>query len=659
MAEAQVENEPRNLTCPICLETLESPKVLTCLHTFCEKCICKHVRGESVEWTQADQRKCPLCRTPIPAPTAQQTPEDWAAKLPTIPVIQASMEMDQTGKDTVVNCQPCLTDGKRNICVAFCVTCSEYLCQVCYDCHKKFKMSKDHTITISSMPDNSVLPETKDEVFRCTRHMKKYTYVCLQHKDLCCSKCAVTDHKYCKDLFLIENVANGCKENSEMKKVLENLDGLRNMFITLLENRSQNFDSIQQQESSIILEIKEWTKAVKELTDKLEMATLEKLEQVYKEDALTISDQIIECKSVIAAIETSKNMLLEETKSDSDDTKTFMVLTRVSQQVKRYIQKHDVAQNSFKNVQILFEPDKNLGRMIEPLSSLGQIIRKACQLQGLSSDRSYEKSKMLLPCLQPDSMITFNSKLPDDKRTCSIYSGIFLPDDRLVLSDQRNRKLKMFDKCFHCVSYLRITEEPRFMCNVNPETLAVTSSGQRVHIVSVANQITKLNTLTVEGDCFGIASSPQNIIIEKVLQGQYLLDIYDMSYHLIKTIQRPNQTNSFYNTLSVSPNGKGIYCTGGNTICTIDINGELMNTFQSNDLTEALGITVDKNGILYCCGCRSKTVIQVTSSSRQLGVLLSSDHGLKSPVGVSLNTKNNKIIVFESKSDEIKVFRLI
>ena len=24
--------------CPICLETLKSPKILPCLHTFCEKC---------------------------------------------------------------------------------------------------------------------------------------------------------------------------------------------------------------------------------------------------------------------------------------------------------------------------------------------------------------------------------------------------------------------------------------------------------------------------------------------------------------------------------------------------------------------------------------------------------------------------------------------
>ncbi|KAL3853758.1 hypothetical protein ACJMK2_017272 [Sinanodonta woodiana] len=659
MAEAQVENEQRNLRCPICLETFESPKVLTCLHTFCEKCICKHVRGEGVEWTQADQRKCPICRTPIPAPTAQQTPEDWASKLPTISIIQTRMEMDQTGKDTVVNCHPCLTDGKRNICVAFCVTCSEYLCQVCYDCHKKFKVSKDHTITIPSIPDNHILPETKDEVFRCTRHKKKYTYVCLEDKDLCCSKCAITDHKHCKDLFLIENVANGCKENSEMKKVLENLDGLRDMFITLFENRSQNFDSIRQQKSSIILEIKEWTKAIKELTDKLEMATLEKLEQVYKEDALAISNQIVECKSVIAAVETSKNMLLEETKSDSDDTKTFMVLTRVSQQVKRYIQKHDLAQNTFKNVQILFERDKNFEGMIQTLSSLGQIIRKSCQLQALSSDISYEKSKMLLPCVQPNSMITFKSKVPDDERTCNIYSGIFLPDDRFVVSDQRNRKLKLFDKCFHCVSYLKIIDEPRFMCKVNIDKLVVTSSGHRVYIVSVANQITKLNTFVVDGDCYGITSSRQNVIIEVVFLGQYLLDIYDMSYKFIRRIQRPIPMSSCYNTLSIGPDGNDICCTSGNTIYIISINGKMLHTFHSKDLTEALGITVDKNGIIYCCSCKSKTVVQVTSRARQLGVLLSSDHGLKFPVGVSLNDKNNKIIVFESESDEMKVFRLI
>ncbi|KAK3595568.1 hypothetical protein CHS0354_009524 [Potamilus streckersoni] len=126
--------EHRQLMCPICLEPFESPKVLTCLHTFCEKCICNHAYGLSEQGTHSDTIACPVCRIPAAAPTVNQILDDWATKLPNNSTALSSLASDQSVKDDSVYCQPCVSDGQQQLSIAYCVTCMEYLCQACYKC---------------------------------------------------------------------------------------------------------------------------------------------------------------------------------------------------------------------------------------------------------------------------------------------------------------------------------------------------------------------------------------------------------------------------------------------------------------------------------------------------------------------------------------------
>ncbi|XP_013398854.1 tripartite motif-containing protein 2 isoform X2 [Lingula anatina] len=52
------------LTCPICLETFDDPRVLPCYHTFCLGCISDHARVEG----QRTSFHCPMCRETIDIP---------------------------------------------------------------------------------------------------------------------------------------------------------------------------------------------------------------------------------------------------------------------------------------------------------------------------------------------------------------------------------------------------------------------------------------------------------------------------------------------------------------------------------------------------------------------------------------------------------------
>ncbi|KAL3853754.1 hypothetical protein ACJMK2_017268, partial [Sinanodonta woodiana] len=79
----------------------------------------------------------------------------------------------------------------------------------------------------------------------------------------------------------------------------------------------------------------------------------------------------------------------------------------------------------------------------------------------------------------------------------------------------------------------------------------------------------------------------------------------------------------------------------------MDMNGEEIGTFESDDLKNVVAITPDKNGIIYCCGKKSNNVVMFTPERRQLCVLLSNKDGLNNPTGICLNDQNNKLFVFQ------------
>ncbi|KAL3853756.1 hypothetical protein ACJMK2_017270 [Sinanodonta woodiana] len=105
MAEA-LYSTSKQLCCPICLESLNSPKSLPCIHTFCEKCICKYASDYSKKALQSDTILCPVCRSPIPALANDENPKDWAAKLPTNIVVLSLSASDRTENNFLCTASP-------------------------------------------------------------------------------------------------------------------------------------------------------------------------------------------------------------------------------------------------------------------------------------------------------------------------------------------------------------------------------------------------------------------------------------------------------------------------------------------------------------------------------------------------------------------------
>ena len=187
-AKEAMEKLSNQLSCSVCLEEYRRPRVLPCLHVFCEGCLEKLVE------TQRDKMKarCPNCRKPAPLP------EGGVSSLPSAFYIQHLFEvreaLEKVGNPEKVRCDKC---GEGEV-QGFCRDCGLFICQQCLDMHRKWKELQSHEISsldqVQETASKMVTPKRVTTL--CTRHpteaVKIYCDTC---HELTCYGCAITTHR--------------------------------------------------------------------------------------------------------------------------------------------------------------------------------------------------------------------------------------------------------------------------------------------------------------------------------------------------------------------------------------------------------------------------------------------------------------------------------
>ena len=177
--------------CPICTETMEDPKCLPCIHTFCLKCLNQYWKDKK----PGDSVPCPLCRMEFRIPTG------GLSKLGKNHFIEKLLEAQQLSKVTKVDtaCDICsilmMEDDKDTVSPAakYCRDCEQHLCERCARAHLITKNSNQHkvlSISECSLTENVIRFET-----RCDQHNdKQIELYCMECKVGVCTTCFIMEH---------------------------------------------------------------------------------------------------------------------------------------------------------------------------------------------------------------------------------------------------------------------------------------------------------------------------------------------------------------------------------------------------------------------------------------------------------------------------------
>nr|XP_025037860.1 E3 ubiquitin-protein ligase TRIM56 [Pelodiscus sinensis] len=144
------------LTCPICLERLRRPKILPCLHTYCQGCL-EGLLGEG------PGLRCPECREDVPLPQGVDS-------LKSNFFVTGLLELVRPEGETGLACALCPLLGPQGShpagshpAVSRCLDCADNLCQACAAGHRCSRLTHTHHLVslqgfLSGQHDEEIRP---------------------------------------------------------------------------------------------------------------------------------------------------------------------------------------------------------------------------------------------------------------------------------------------------------------------------------------------------------------------------------------------------------------------------------------------------------------------------------------------------------------------
>ena len=190
------EGVDKELTCAICLCRYDHPKVLPCLHSYCKECLEKLAKKTR---PPKQELVCPQCKEVHQIPPqgidAFKTYFTVNNLLELLRVHEATASGNGGTKKAAILCE---SGVDENPAVAHCLTCSDHLCESCFELHKKQKLSRDHNVVL--LKDLSQLDQKTGVK---SVHRKQH---CDEHKDellkLFCKAC---EKVICRDCALVKH----------------------------------------------------------------------------------------------------------------------------------------------------------------------------------------------------------------------------------------------------------------------------------------------------------------------------------------------------------------------------------------------------------------------------------------------------------------------
>ena len=227
MAAKEIKKATVNLTCPICYQLCNNPKYLPCYHSYCEQCLEKmQVQSKII---------CPECRKEaiVPAGGVKNLPNNFFInRMVDELVLKRKVEGEEE-----VKCDECDEDEPV---VAYCPECNSFLCQFCYETHKRNKRFRGHGIvplTELRSNKNAQLP-AKVNIPPCKDHNYELNHYCETCDKLVCLYCTVKEHNG-HNHDTVNNVAT--KHRTELKGVTAPVDEM----IRDLSEAHDNIDKIR------------------------------------------------------------------------------------------------------------------------------------------------------------------------------------------------------------------------------------------------------------------------------------------------------------------------------------------------------------------------------------------------------------------------------
>ncbi|XP_072177788.1 uncharacterized protein [Diadema setosum] len=348
--------------CAICLERLDTPRILACLHSFCEKCLEKCARSQKDDSGKVSL-ECALCKdyTELPENGVRGLRLDFRATR----LVEAFIEKEVRERKlthSANKCEACgyahpsedIAEGNP---YTYCRECCQILCQRCSSAHAGLRMTQNHTVaSISDLLEGKVTFQSKDHSVLCPKHTdEKLKLFCVTCLEPICHDCTLIDHsreqghklQFLKDFVptIREKLSSRCKDVAAKSEKFAK-------FLNLLDQLEPHFtDHFKKTSKSMQCAVEEYKTRVKEFHHRLEREGYEHLEQKNKqlsqlrqktenmkalvEKSILMTKQVLDNKHDLVGIASMYKSLLEAMDRTIAEEPDEQVLKNIEQSMER------------------------------------------------------------------------------------------------------------------------------------------------------------------------------------------------------------------------------------------------------------------------------------------------------------------------------------
>ena len=215
------EDLEKEITCPVCQDHFQEPKILPCCHFYCKGCV------QKLAWRAGTNQPfaCPECRSDTFLP--ENDPDQLTTAFFVNRMIELHSKMEKAHGKVEALCELCA----GNKATAFCRQCAEFICNKCTKAHHRMNTFAGHKVaTLEELKEGGTkIPVKRAPPPKCNVHGEQVKIYCYDCKHLICRDCVIDDHAGHKYEF-VKKAAPAIKQ-----KLAERLVPLKEVRVNLCD----------------------------------------------------------------------------------------------------------------------------------------------------------------------------------------------------------------------------------------------------------------------------------------------------------------------------------------------------------------------------------------------------------------------------------------
>ncbi|MEW8542099.1 MAG: hypothetical protein AB2693_01070, partial [Candidatus Thiodiazotropha sp.] len=479
---------------------------------------------------------------------------------------------------------------------------------------------------------------------------------CCEHKLLLCFLCFSSDHKGCP----IKTVQDACKtvDHSETNALYRNIKCLQDNLKSELPSVDKKIKSMKDQEKLMLSD-------TQKIYDQMIAKVKNMLDSINNEIQTSCQFQISnlsrhkkKVKDTITKLDSPLSEL-RELRNKSVDTKLFLRLQDIVSYMRKFTSELQESCKSHNFKSLSFVPTQNLQEVLSTPFTFGAIhssepnvdsdvvfpeiffpvyspkqklsrpkTRQASGNQNLArappkpvltTDTQYVKesapkplvSKPIkrLPKIKASKKETYRIKQREDSGTCCI-SGIAICKDRILMTDKRNNKVKMFSHEMIFLCSAKVYGTPRDIAVISEkEAVASTYSNSLVILDISGSQFSIKKTTNLKYDVLGISRYNEKLVVINPYSKPPFVKLIDKTGRTYWSLTSDKQGQPLFNKpWYISSPGDGRSSTvivtdeGSHTLTLLNGDtGEVITRRQLKGKKYPNGVTTDSDGNIYVC----------------------------------------------------------